>query len=494
MNAEFEKIAREKLSGYELSVDTDALWANVNAQVHPEKTKRRGAWWLFFLGLLVGVGLFSLFFINNNNNTENTATIAASVVAEEANSSSNKQKTNIANATQMPVTETEQLNSAVSNATTNETINNTQFSTIKEATTIKSKSVAVTTTSNTHSQQTQSAQQGNNSITPPTFENTIDQDQNSTDQSSIINVTAHKPVANSIVKQTLRAVDQLPTLSPGLLYSEASLAPDFLTDYKVLPLKSEQKIIKRGRRPGAFFRNLRFGLGLYGGISQSNTDLEAKNESAREFLLARTNSEKQLETLHLGFNAIVQSEQNFFLRTGVEYTRIGSLFSRASQTTELDSVPGIIEIRINSVTGLADTIRGNVLVTKTVDYTKKSYNYFHLVDVPVIIGYNFGNDPWRIGVEAGIYANIMVSNKGDIPLNDGTDFYDIGEDENDWFRTNIGISPYAGINAAYNVSENIQIHVTPSFRFNSLFSTDANPLKEQHGNLGVRAGVRYMFD
>ncbi len=485
MNAEFEKYAREQLSHYEMSIDTDALWAGVSAQIRPEKPRRKGGLWFFLLGIVVGLGLVALFFANDNIQTE-----ASSAVIHEANANKLHQQSSgtpaaIDNAQEKSLnTTTSDSNDPLVKEEPIVNINST-----KEAS-ATSKNISVA--SNSKSLKLQRG--ANNSNIPPTSTNTLPVTDSDDNISTISDKGKQPALGISVVREQFQALKPLPTLSPGFLHSEKDFSPEFLAGFKTLPANFGNKDFKkRGRRKGAFFRDLRFGLGLYGGLSRSNADLEAKNASAEEFLLLRTNTEKQLETIHLGLNAIVQSEQNFFFRTGIEYTRIASLFSRNSQVVEQDSVPGIVEIQINGITGERDTIFGDVLVTRTTDYRKKSYNYFHLVDVPVIIGYNFGTDPWRIGVEAGIYANVFIRNKGDIGLESG-EFYDIGEDEEEWYRNNIGISPYVGINAAYNVSENIQIHLTPSFRFNSLFSTDANPLEQQHGNLGVRAGVRYIFD
>ncbi len=118
----------------------------------------------------------------------------------------------------------------------------------------------------------------------------------------------------------------------------------------------------------------------------------------------------------------------------------------------------------------------------------------HLIDIPIIIGYQWKYEPWSIGIEGGIYANISAKHTGEIlsPTND--DFYDLEKDENDWFKTNIGIQPFIGLNATYNLSENLQVHFSPGFRFDAVFSTDKNFLQEKRASLGLRTGVRYIFD
>ncbi|MFT5765812.1 MAG: hypothetical protein ACI8X3_003249, partial [Saprospiraceae bacterium] len=305
-----------------------------------------------------------------------------------------------------------------------------------------------------------------------------------------------------VPKRNFTSAAMLPTLLPGVinynLFTDVDIT-SFTPKLKsvlagnVLP-KEDKK--KRKNTPD-IFRDIKFGMGLYTGLSRSNSDLEAKTGSATPFVVARTFSEKQLETIHFGLNAFIQTDKGLYLRTGAEYTRIGSLFSRNAEQVTMDTTQGIIKYEISGISGdTINIIEGDVIVTRTTRYIKKSYNYFHLIDVPVIFGYNFGenDDTWRIGLEAGIYANVFLKNKGEIPLETDGSFYDLADDPQKWYKTNIGISPFVGVNIAYNVSQNIQLHFSPNFRFNAVYSTDANPIKEKHGNLGVQAGIRYFFD
>ena len=74
------------------------------------------------------------------------------------------------------------------------------------------------------------------------------------------------------------------------------------------------------------------------------------------------------------------------------------------------------------------------------------------------------------------------------------EFYDLELDEESWFNNDIGIQPYIGFSAAYHVSDYFNIHLSPGFRFETVFSTDANPLVEKHSTLGIKAGVRFILN
>jgi hypothetical protein len=200
-----------------------------------------------------------------------------------------------------------------------------------------------------------------------------------------------------------------------------------------------------------------------------------------------------LETIHLGLNFILQNKQNIYLRTGLEYSRMARLFSTTSEKFSEGIVDGVVELRINAITGDTTEVFGDVIVTTTETIRKKSYNYIHLLEAPIILGYNFGDEQWHIGLEAGVFTNVWLHRKGEIFDTEENYYYDTGKDERQWYKTNIGITPYIGINAAYNLSDNIQLHLTPGFRFKKVFTSDESLLKEERANLGMWGGVRYLF-
>ena len=484
MNANFEQYAREQITGHEVRVDAEALWADIYPHVKPENGNRK-ILLFFILGVFVTLTGFGLFYYNNANNSDTIPTPSL----------------DIATAMNSPVI----INSSIEEVTTAATISESNLAiknTTKEATTTQSNLNIKSTTVAQSAQAKISSNKGvkQTQVNKPANLNQLIVVEKEKDIISGSNIDATNATLTSKRKNYL-SVEQLPTLFPkGLEFDR--LENIDISAYKpklkpmlagnIFPPKEDKK--KRKNTPD-IFRDIKYGVGLYGGLSQSSSDLEAKSESAGPLVEARTIAESQLETLHLGLNAFIQTDKGLYLRSGVEYTRIGSLFSRNSEQVTMDTTIGIVEYQINAITGDTTFVEGDVIVTRTTRYNKKSYNYFHLVDVPVIFGFNFGenDDDWRIGVEAGVYANVLIKNKGEIPLADGS-FYDIGDDPQKWYKTNIGISPYVGINLAYNYSQNLQFHATPSFRFNSVFSTDANPLTEKHGSLGVQAGVRYFFD
>jgi hypothetical protein len=510
MNSEFEKYAKDQFDHYEVPVDTESLWAEIAPIVKPKKDNRRIIW--FFLGgLLIGsLGIASLYQGLQNPSAEvmtirelNSEKDQGSILSNEQQRANDPlptlgESTSIVKKgdTKKPVKEIKQAN--INSSQPNELADNLQ-----KSNSIKESSVA---------EKVSKIDQSNTLITNQNNAVLLNASNNGNHlakgrQSNAEQLLAEDDQMRNNFKNENQERAWSRALVPFFVFAEPLVSDKrFASEMEVLDafkkrleknrleeLSSDKKVGLTKKRRGSFLNDIQFGLGIYGGVSRSTSELEPRNTQSSDYELLRINSEKQLETLHAGLSALLVSNEKLYLRTGLEYTRIGSLFSQNAERVEVDSVEGIVEIQINEFTGDTTEILGYLQRTRTTRYIKKSYNYFHLVDVPLILGYNFGSEDVTIGIEAGIYANILVKNKGEVFQQDES-FYDKKEDPQGWYKSNLGISPFIGCNVTYHFNENLQIHLSPGFRFPSVYSTSANPLREEHANLGVQAGVRYIFD
>jgi len=496
MNTEFEKYAREQFDGHEVEVDTEMLWTNVYPHVKKEKDNRRVIWFFLF-GLLAGIATISLINYNQKNSTDtkDLNEVNQTTINNITEKKHNVEQNNL-----------EQPSTPLSlDATTNQSANPIAKT---DHTSTKVKNPNNATNSNTTSTSTAV------STTPPIIATSIDR--NIKSEIGIANVTNTKTPTSTKQAPTDTREESSSKIVEIPLVVETPISTNLpllnILNYIVtsqnnvltipgleqeLKLEEESDLDTNGKkldRPKRSRKNIRLGLGLYGGVSRSTRNFSLNDSIGLNYASERNTSEKRLETLHFGFEVSVHTKNGFYLRSGAEYTRIASVFSTNSSLITTDSMVGIREIIINTVTGQRDSIMGMIPVTTTTEFTKRHYNYIHLIDIPIITGYQWKYAPWSIGVEGGIYANISTKHTGEISSPENDAFYELKKDENQWFKTNIGIQPFMGFHATYHVSNNFQIHFSPGFRFNTVYSTNKNLLKEKHAMLGLRAGIRYIFD
>lgn len=237
------------------------------------------------------------------------------------------------------------------------------------------------------------------------------------------------------------------------------------------------------------------GFGIYGGYNQDVRKLSPKAgfDELDNYIVQRNSTETSLESINAGFEALVRHRSGLQLRTGLSYTYIAERLDVGYSITETAIIPdGIIEVLID-VNGDTTYVRGAVPVQLTTEYSRQTFNYHRMWDVPVILGYRFsGTDDWNFGLEAGIHANIQTTQKGEILATTGA-ITDLATSPNT-FKDNVGMSLYFGLTAEYGLGENWQLTFSPFYRnFPNSFSSNDYEVNQHYSMWGANLGIRYLF-
>lgn len=237
------------------------------------------------------------------------------------------------------------------------------------------------------------------------------------------------------------------------------------------------------------------GFGIYTGYNQDVRKLSPKAGFGEldNYIAQRNSTETSLESINAGVEALIRHRSGFQFRTGLSYTYIAERLDIGYSVTETAIIPdGILEVLID---GNGDTtfVRGPVPVQLTTEYSRQTFNYQKMWDVPLILGYRFsGTDDWNFGVEAGIHANIQTTQKGEILAASGA-IVDLTESPSP-FKDNVGMSVYLGLTAEYGLNDNWQLTFSPFYRnFSDSFSSSTYEVNQDYSMWGANIGVRYLF-
>jgi|ERR1700722_1693406 len=120
----------------------------------------------------------------------------------------------------------------------------------------------------------------------------------------------------------------------------------------------------------------------------------------------------------------------------------------------------------------------------TPDYPSTSFtNHLNSLDMPLLIGYETGNDNFKIAINAGAIFNI------DSWYNQTT-FDSAGM----IYKKHTGASLYIGLDLAKKINEKISLFIEPYFRYRlSNMAIDDQAFTEKIDVGGVSLGVRYRF-
>jgi len=169
------------------------------------------------------------------------------------------------------------------------------------------------------------------------------------------------------------------------------------------------------------------------------------------------------------------------VRTGLNFSQINEKFSYAQ-----DNVVQIVYV-INMQGDTTDSyyVRGTRY--------KNSYNHFRTVDVPLLVGYEMGNDRLRANINAGAVVNIYSWQQGETIDNNGNPVtITTGKPNNPYqYKTNVGIGFTAGASLYYKLNNRLYAMAEPYFRYNfSPMNKEVLSIQERFTTIGLRLGIR----
>ena len=471
----FDKYARNTLQGHKSAIDTESLWSAVQVELNPEpKSKRRFIWfWLFGAGLLLSSAV--LFYNFSNNNTPNSQSTAIAPIE-------NIEQENIT-----------PKSTALNNTTPDESIQLSQ----------------TTNTNVSANTKIQSTPNHKPSAIIENFKSTLETkiqasgipiyvDEKEEENSGLENVK-HTLAISSIIdsedKKNTESIISEPEITPAAVnvQEEISTAIESEETIEIEDPKLSEPPAPAIPPRSSFVRDLSIGFGVRGGISSSLTTLRAFEDNGNELRELRELSESSLETIELGFEALVKHELGFYASTGVEYLRYTRRMDFNQETVTIDSIQGVTRIIVNPIT--MDTTRdfGMVAVETTTTRLKEIYNLHEFINIPISLGYGFEYDAWTFGVEATGIFNIKTNISGQI-MDTENSFYDLERDEKNWFKDNVGVSFRASLLVGYTLADAVQIYAGPSFRSPIRLDESINPVEQEQTGLGFQLGARYWLN
>ena len=234
---------------------------------------------------------------------------------------------------------------------------------------------------------------------------------------------------------------------------------------------------------------IQWGVDVQGGYSWASRDFTLTDAERSDNLILRSESEEILETVQLAVLGRATLESGLYARLGAGYTRVTERFEASGRSITVDTLNVIQEIII-SPTGDTTIVRGDMPVTTTNSFNKRTHNYHHLIDVPLIIGYTIGDgeSPLTLQIEAGAIMNLSLRSTGEI-WGDNSQIIDVEDAE--VFEKNVGISYYGALHLRYALNDQLGIYVGPYYRhLPKSFTKSAYGIEQRYQLLGLNAGIQ----
>lgn len=225
----------------------------------------------------------------------------------------------------------------------------------------------------------------------------------------------------------------------------------------------------------------------FAGLGYAFRKLENTSDPENDFYLtARDSTEREWYSFGAGLRASMRYEGGLVLRAGVQFSQINEIF----EITDGDAT--------RTVTTEIRDAEGNVLGTETTveqgELYKKSFNRLRMVDVPVMLGYEWTKDKLTLSANAGASFNLRFTQDGDI-LSTKLESITIDSDKPnrlDYFKPKLDVSYIGSVGMTYELKDNLDLLIEPQVRYYSS-SVGKHTLSQRYTDVGLFTGLRYYF-
>ncbi len=212
--------------------------------------------------------------------------------------------------------------------------------------------------------------------------------------------------------------------------------------------------------------------------------LSARTAEDENYRQRRDETEATLYGLSGGLRLSVVTRRGLALRTGIVYNRILERFS-----LEKEGDTRIVQVVQAGTMDTITTIETGTTIVRT-------YNRYHSIDIPLLLGYEVDAGNFNFNINAGAYFNIYARQKGKIlSQSDEPEFITSNNPQRiNAFEKDLGISLYGSIGLNYQIRPGLQLLIEPNLRYQlKPISLATYPLEQQYINVGLLLGVRRQF-
>lgn len=233
---------------------------------------------------------------------------------------------------------------------------------------------------------------------------------------------------------------------------------------------------------------------VYAGPDHVSGNYKTYGDTAsNNYLQKRKASTKLSSAFSAGVRYTKVFDNGMSVRSGLNYSQINEKFLYFNPN-EIKLVTVITTRIIIRQPGDTVYIHDTLQYQQTGTRIKTTYNRYHTIDIPLVVGYELGNGKVHANINAGVIINVYAWYKGDlldslyqpvsITTGKGNSVYQ--------FKNNIGVGFLGSVSVYYKITDRLHILVEPYFRYNlSPMSKENLNLQQKYNTAGLRAGVRF---
>jgi hypothetical protein len=216
----------------------------------------------------------------------------------------------------------------------------------------------------------------------------------------------------------------------------------------------------------------------------------SNNSAAQQFLSRKDSSENMRPGFTAGIRLVKPITDNILIKAGLQYSQANQkyVYRTENETKNITVVttrtiirsPGDTVVLRDTSTMLQIGYRNNTVI-----------NRFRTLDIPVTVGYQFGNDDLKVGLNAGVVVNLSSWYQG-VMLDSTLATVPLTKSNSSMvYKNHIGLGLYGGISVVKRLSDDLHLFAEPYFRYNLSNMTVPNAAYNQKFSFGgISLGVR----
>jgi hypothetical protein len=207
------------------------------------------------------------------------------------------------------------------------------------------------------------------------------------------------------------------------------------------------------------------------------------------YMLKKDSSEHMQVGYSAGLRLVKPLTDNILLKAGVQYSQANEKYVYRTEnevkTTTVVTVRTIIRAPGDTV------IVQDTSVLQTVGFRNNTVrNRYRSIDIPLTVGYQFGNEDLKFGINAGVAVNISSWYQG-VMLDSSLAIVPLNKTGNNLYKTNIGLGLIGSFSVVKKMSEDMHVFFEPYFRYNlSNMTTQQASFKQRFSVGGLAVGLR----
>jgi len=376
----------EDLSDYPSTADFEQLWGGIEERRRPEKDRRRGLLWLFFL-LVAGGAIVAIWHLEKEDKTslEENQPLVLEKTKDHQNASAS-----IADSKELhsQVNAVEEKGDIVSSAITKPSVNSQEKT--KPADPLFS---STKTRQSTQSKITESLLPADSTLNAVSL---VDAAKDDLTTSSSIPIFSKTSIPKDVKQTTYSIIPSIPIHS-----FSATKWTDSLADhpYSITPCSLT-------RSPSLW---LRVGV-AYGHFTKKRTVFDPEQiDYARRF----GEAEKALDIKQVEISLKKYLSPQWYLQGGIGYALLTSKFYAVSTSTYTKTLSDQLIKTIYYPDGSFEEVRGELEIPVEQMRIRTVYNRTHLLHVPVLTGWEWPlARKWRLGLATGLHYNYLLNVNG----------------------------------------------------------------------------------